>query len=211
MTTFGLTAPTVLGSNRKTCLSPFSRTVDSNPQLSAGTLPLSWFSGVNLRVLGLHIFFVPQKLQRRFPHRTQTFCAADRALILKSLNPLITFGSFSGVDMVVSGVPQENGILHASEIASMALDLVGVCRTFRIPHKPSMQLQIRAGIHSGTGRPADPQNPAERGCGGGVRLTASPVLLRAGGGRSGGDQDAAVLSVRGHGEHGVPHGVHQHR
>ncbi|KAG7495702.1 atrial natriuretic peptide receptor 1-like [Solea senegalensis] len=51
--------------------------------------------------------------------------------------------------MVVSGVPQENGILHASEIASMALDLVGVCRTFRIPHKPSMQLQIRAGIHSG--------------------------------------------------------------
>ncbi|AWO97321.1 Guanylate cyclase [Scophthalmus maximus] len=51
--------------------------------------------------------------------------------------------------MVVSGLPQENGILHASEIASMALDLVGVCRTFRIPHKPSMQLQIRAGIHSG--------------------------------------------------------------
>ncbi|KAM8900046.1 atrial natriuretic peptide receptor 1 isoform 2-T2 [Spinachia spinachia] len=51
--------------------------------------------------------------------------------------------------MVVSGVPQENGILHASEISSMALDLVGVCRTFRIPHKPSTQLQIRAGIHSG--------------------------------------------------------------
>ncbi|CAJ1048421.1 atrial natriuretic peptide receptor 1-like [Xyrichtys novacula] len=51
--------------------------------------------------------------------------------------------------MVVSGVPRENGILHASEIASMALDLVGVCRTFRIPHKPNTQLQIRAGIHSG--------------------------------------------------------------
>uniref|UniRef100_A0A667WN19 Guanylate cyclase n=1 Tax=Myripristis murdjan TaxID=586833 RepID=A0A667WN19_9TELE len=51
--------------------------------------------------------------------------------------------------MVVSGVPRVNGIHHASEIASMALDLVGVCRTFRIPHKPSTQLQIRAGIHSG--------------------------------------------------------------
>uniref|UniRef100_A0A672ZB34 Guanylate cyclase n=2 Tax=Sphaeramia orbicularis TaxID=375764 RepID=A0A672ZB34_9TELE len=51
--------------------------------------------------------------------------------------------------MVVSGVPRENGILHASEIASMALDLVVVCRTFRIPHKPNTQLQIRAGIHSG--------------------------------------------------------------
>ncbi|XP_068164905.1 atrial natriuretic peptide receptor 1-like isoform X2 [Antennarius striatus] len=51
--------------------------------------------------------------------------------------------------MVVSGIPRENGILHASEIASMALDLVGVCRTFRIPHRPNTQLQIRAGIHSG--------------------------------------------------------------
>uniref|UniRef100_A0A8C6M646 Guanylate cyclase n=1 Tax=Nothobranchius furzeri TaxID=105023 RepID=A0A8C6M646_NOTFU len=51
--------------------------------------------------------------------------------------------------MVVSGVPRVNGILHASEIASMALDLVEVCRSFRIPHKPNMQLQIRAGIHSG--------------------------------------------------------------
>ncbi|MGH0175434.1 UNVERIFIED_CONTAM: hypothetical protein FKN15_071787 [Acipenser sinensis] len=52
--------------------------------------------------------------------------------------------------MVVSGVPKENGILHASEIASMALDLVAVCKTFRIPHKPNNQLQIRAGIHSGS-------------------------------------------------------------
>ncbi|XP_073678888.1 atrial natriuretic peptide receptor 1 [Garra rufa] len=51
--------------------------------------------------------------------------------------------------MVVSGVPTENGILHASEIASMALDLVSVCKTFRIPHRPQTQLQIRAGIHSG--------------------------------------------------------------
>uniref|UniRef100_A0A4W5K208 Guanylate cyclase domain-containing protein n=1 Tax=Hucho hucho TaxID=62062 RepID=A0A4W5K208_9TELE len=51
--------------------------------------------------------------------------------------------------MVVSGVPRENGIQHAAEISSMALDLVGVCRTFRIPHKPNTQLQIRAGIHSG--------------------------------------------------------------
>ncbi|KAM4809730.1 atrial natriuretic peptide receptor 1-like [Rhinophrynus dorsalis] len=51
--------------------------------------------------------------------------------------------------MVVSGVPKENGILHGSEIASMALDLVSVCKTFRIPHKPNTQLRIRAGIHSG--------------------------------------------------------------
>uniref|UniRef100_A0A8C5LPA4 Guanylate cyclase n=1 Tax=Leptobrachium leishanense TaxID=445787 RepID=A0A8C5LPA4_9ANUR len=52
--------------------------------------------------------------------------------------------------MVVSGVPKENGIMHASEIASMALDLVAVCKSFRIPHKPNTQLRIRAGIHSGS-------------------------------------------------------------
>ncbi|KAM3620189.1 uncharacterized protein V6R79_019482 [Siganus canaliculatus] len=51
--------------------------------------------------------------------------------------------------MVVSGVPQENGINHAGEIASMALDLVSVCHSFKIPHKPNTQLKIRAGIHSG--------------------------------------------------------------
>ncbi|KAK5848048.1 hypothetical protein PBY51_005701 [Eleginops maclovinus] len=51
--------------------------------------------------------------------------------------------------MVVSGVPQENGVQHAAEISSMALDLVGVCSCFRIPHKPNTLLQIRAGIHSG--------------------------------------------------------------
>ncbi|XP_017941345.1 atrial natriuretic peptide receptor 2 [Manacus vitellinus] len=51
--------------------------------------------------------------------------------------------------MVVSGVPKENGILHAGEIASMALDLLDVCKTFKIPHKPHTLLKIRAGIHSG--------------------------------------------------------------
>lgn len=51
--------------------------------------------------------------------------------------------------MVVSGVPKENGINHAGQIASMALDLVSVCQNFKIPHKPNTQLQIRAGIHSG--------------------------------------------------------------
>lgn len=52
-------------------------------------------------------------------------------------------------DMVVSGVPNENGINHAGEIASMALGLVNVCHAFKIPHKPTTQLRIRAGIHSG--------------------------------------------------------------
>uniref|UniRef100_A0A3Q3L9D9 Guanylate cyclase n=1 Tax=Mastacembelus armatus TaxID=205130 RepID=A0A3Q3L9D9_9TELE len=51
--------------------------------------------------------------------------------------------------MVVSGVPKENGINHAGEIASMALDLISVCHNFKIPHMLNTQLKIRAGIHSG--------------------------------------------------------------
>ncbi|XP_032883737.1 atrial natriuretic peptide receptor 2-like [Amblyraja radiata] len=51
--------------------------------------------------------------------------------------------------MVVSGVPNENGLNHVAEIASMALDLVSVCKSFVIPHKPDVRLKIRAGIHSG--------------------------------------------------------------
>ncbi|KAI8510211.1 hypothetical protein Bbelb_126390 [Branchiostoma belcheri] len=51
--------------------------------------------------------------------------------------------------MVVSGVPRENGDRHASEIASMALDLVAACETFRIPHRGEERIRIRAGMHSG--------------------------------------------------------------
>ncbi|XP_078471441.1 atrial natriuretic peptide receptor 1-like [Lampetra planeri] len=51
--------------------------------------------------------------------------------------------------MVVSGVPNENHNQHAVETANMALDLVNVCQAFVIPHKPEMQLKIRAGIHTG--------------------------------------------------------------
>lgn len=51
--------------------------------------------------------------------------------------------------MVVSGVPHENGINHASEIACMALDLLSAVHEFTIPHKQSEKLRIRVGIHCG--------------------------------------------------------------
>lgn len=51
--------------------------------------------------------------------------------------------------MVVSGIPKENGDRHAGEIASMALQLVSACERFKIPHRPSTKMEIRAGIHSG--------------------------------------------------------------
>ena len=51
--------------------------------------------------------------------------------------------------MVVSGLPIPNGNNHAGEIASMSLDLLNCVKTFKIRHKPNMQMQLRVGIHSG--------------------------------------------------------------
>uniref|UniRef100_A0ACB8EP97 Nitrogen permease regulator 2 n=1 Tax=Sphaerodactylus townsendi TaxID=933632 RepID=A0ACB8EP97_9SAUR len=51
--------------------------------------------------------------------------------------------------MVVSGLPVRNGKLHAHEIVRMALALLEAVKTFRIRHRPSEQLRLRIGIHSG--------------------------------------------------------------
>jgi len=51
--------------------------------------------------------------------------------------------------MVVSGLPVRNGSRHAGEIATMSLDLLCSVRTFKVKHKPSLQMQLRIGIHTG--------------------------------------------------------------
>ena len=51
--------------------------------------------------------------------------------------------------MVVSGLPQRNGIKHAGEIATMSLDLLHCIKSFRIRHVPDVKLQLRVGIHTG--------------------------------------------------------------
>ncbi|XP_061468570.1 atrial natriuretic peptide receptor 2 [Rhineura floridana] len=51
--------------------------------------------------------------------------------------------------MVVSGLPVRNGKLHAHEIVRMALALLEAVKTFRIRHRPTEQLRLRIGIHSG--------------------------------------------------------------
>ena len=51
--------------------------------------------------------------------------------------------------MVVSGLPVRNGQLHAREIARMALALLNAVMSFKIRHKPGVQLRLRIGIHSG--------------------------------------------------------------
>ncbi|XP_045777182.1 atrial natriuretic peptide receptor 1 [Maniola jurtina] len=51
--------------------------------------------------------------------------------------------------MVVSGLPERNGDLHAREICLMALAVVEAVRTFVVKHRPTHRLEVRVGVHSG--------------------------------------------------------------
>ncbi|KAI5707163.1 hypothetical protein M8J75_015099 [Diaphorina citri] len=51
--------------------------------------------------------------------------------------------------MVVSGLPMRNGNLHAREIARMSLALLDTVVTFTIRHRPTDQLKLRIGMHTG--------------------------------------------------------------
>jgi class 3 adenylate cyclase len=51
--------------------------------------------------------------------------------------------------MVVSGLPKPNGERHASEIATMALELISFAWKFKIDHAPDRSLKVRIGINSG--------------------------------------------------------------
>ncbi|XP_077297717.1 receptor-type guanylate cyclase Gyc76C [Arctopsyche grandis] len=51
--------------------------------------------------------------------------------------------------MVASGLPVKNGNKHASEIATMALELIEAGSTCRAPHKPDTPIRMRCGLHIG--------------------------------------------------------------
>jgi atrial natriuretic peptide receptor A len=51
--------------------------------------------------------------------------------------------------MVVSGLPETNGIEHARQIARMSLKIRENVENFVIRHKPNEKLQLRIGIHTG--------------------------------------------------------------
>ncbi|XP_055337798.1 guanylate cyclase 32E-like [Paramacrobiotus metropolitanus] len=52
--------------------------------------------------------------------------------------------------MMVSGLPIRNGKRHAGVIADISIHLLSAIKCFRIRHRPSQQLLLRIGIHSGS-------------------------------------------------------------
>ena len=52
--------------------------------------------------------------------------------------------------MVVSGLPNRNGIMHAGEIASMSLNLLEALIDFKIRHRENETIKLRIGLHSGS-------------------------------------------------------------
>ena len=52
--------------------------------------------------------------------------------------------------MIVSGIPEENGNEHIRNICNTALELMLLLKTYEIPHRRSVKLRIRLGIHTGT-------------------------------------------------------------
>ncbi|CAG0882500.1 unnamed protein product [Darwinula stevensoni] len=62
------------------------------------------------------------------------------------LNQVETIGD---AYMVVSGLPVRNGKAHAREIARMSLALLENTQRFRIRHRPTEQLKLRIGLHTG--------------------------------------------------------------
>ncbi|XP_023220693.1 atrial natriuretic peptide receptor 1-like isoform X1 [Centruroides sculpturatus] len=52
--------------------------------------------------------------------------------------------------MVVSGLPDRNGINHAYEISRLALTLLHAMENFHIRHRPEEKLMLRIGIHTGS-------------------------------------------------------------
>ena len=53
--------------------------------------------------------------------------------------------------MLSSGLPIRNGIKHAGEMCAFSLHVLRSLEGFEIAHIPGRMMQLRIGIHTGTG------------------------------------------------------------
>ena len=66
--------------------------------------------------------------------------------VFKLQNDIDTYIVASGIPLAVA---KQLGDSHASEIATLALEVMNAASSFIIPHKPKERLCLRIGIHSG--------------------------------------------------------------
>jgi len=52
--------------------------------------------------------------------------------------------------MVVSGIPQENGVRHLMHLSDVALEMMSFLFGFEVPHKKTQRIKIRLGLHTGS-------------------------------------------------------------
>ncbi len=101
------------------------------------------------QVIGCHC-----KLRRSVPpiwhlgHRTSAFFGRACPTQCQGLSGCHNPFSLS----LISGLPVPNDINHAREIARMSLALLNAVKSFKIRHRPEVQLKLRIGIHSGEAR-----------------------------------------------------------
>jgi len=77
------------------------------------------------------------------------FCDFYQQHIWHSFSRFFQVETIGDAYMVVSGLPVRNGMNHAREIARMSLALRDTVMTFSIRHRPTEQLKLRIGMHSG--------------------------------------------------------------
>ncbi|TMS37583.1 hypothetical protein L596_004484 [Steinernema carpocapsae] len=51
--------------------------------------------------------------------------------------------------MVVSGIPEENGLRHLMHMSDVAIEIMKFLITYEIPHRKSQRMRIRLGLHTG--------------------------------------------------------------
>ena len=98
--------------------------------------------------------------------------------------------------MVVSGIPQENGVRHLMHISDVALEMMVFLFGFEVPHKKTQRIKIRLGLHTG-----------ENKCF--IETMMFKSFSRTRSRWSSRLDSSSILSLRRYSQHGLQNGIHR--
>lgn len=109
-----------------------------------------YFSGSLLKMIR-YLFHVQFFYAYSIGDAKTSLCIYINSLLIANIPKfiLLQVETIGDAYMVVSGLPDRNGNLHAREIARMSLRLLDTVRNFVIRHRPNDKLHLRIGMHSG--------------------------------------------------------------